>query len=219
MRTLHGSRCSRAKGVRHHFVLTSISFLDVVAEHSSLSFPTSFYPHQQAQDPDLQRLPHPWEEASGKKKKPPSPPAGVGCLAEWLTQLQSQILEEQYIDKEIDVPVMFQRKVPTARTVHQEQWRCIRYSLSTPLTTSPYTGRGKCREQAQHNGKILEVSGVMEHKFPPSQTTENGRSATGAVPSPNGGSLCRSAKTSAKGPKGTETRGSSQTELWTFLAC
>ena len=36
-----------------------------------------------------------------------------------------EILEEQYIDKEIDVPVMLQRKVPTAQTVHPEQWRTV----------------------------------------------------------------------------------------------
>ena len=48
-----------------------------------------------------------------------------------------EILEEQYIDKEIDVPVMLQRKVPTTQTVHREQWRCIRCSLSTQLTTFP----------------------------------------------------------------------------------
>ena len=42
MRTLHGSRCFKGdKSPRHHSVLTSISFLDVVAEHSSLFFPTS----------------------------------------------------------------------------------------------------------------------------------------------------------------------------------
>ena len=40
------------------------------------------------------------------------------------------ILDEQYIDKEIDVPVMIQRKVPTAQTIHQEQWSCIRCSPS-----------------------------------------------------------------------------------------
>ena len=34
-----------------------------------------------------------------------------------------------------------------------------------------------CREQAQHNGKILEVSGVTEHKFPPSKATQNGGNA------------------------------------------
>ena len=48
-----------------------------------------------------------------------------------------EILEEQYIDKEIDVTVMLQRKVPTAETVHQEQWRCTKCSLSTQLTTFP----------------------------------------------------------------------------------
>ena len=47
-----------------------------------------------------------------------------------------EILEEQHIDKEIEVPVMSQRKVPTAQTVHQEQWRRIRCSLSTQLMTS-----------------------------------------------------------------------------------
>ena len=46
-----------------------------------------------------------------------------------------EILEEQYIDKEIDVAVMLQKKVPTTQTVHREQWRCIRCSLSTQLTT------------------------------------------------------------------------------------
>ena len=29
-----------------------------------------------------------------------------------------EILEEQYVDKEIDVPVMLEMKVPTAQTVH-----------------------------------------------------------------------------------------------------
>ena len=56
-----------------------------------------------------------------------------------------EILEEQYIDKEIDVPGMLRRKVPTAQPVYREQWRCIRCSLSTQLTTFPWTGRGKCR--------------------------------------------------------------------------
>ena len=37
------------------------------------------YPHQPVQDPDLQRLLHPWEEASGKT--PTSPLAKVRCLA------------------------------------------------------------------------------------------------------------------------------------------
>ena len=46
----------------------------------------------------------------------------------------SRFLEERYIDKEIDVPEMLQRKVPTAQTVHREQSRCIRCSLSTRLT-------------------------------------------------------------------------------------
>ena len=46
-----------------------------------------------------------------------------------------EILEEQYIDKEIDVPVTLQRKVPTTQTVHREQWRSIRCSTSTQLTT------------------------------------------------------------------------------------
>ena len=32
-----------------------------------------------------------------------------------------EILEEQYIDKEIDVPVMSQRKVPKTQIVHREQ--------------------------------------------------------------------------------------------------
>ena len=42
MRTPHVSRCSRVKrSPRHHFVLTSISFLDVVAKHPSLFFSTS----------------------------------------------------------------------------------------------------------------------------------------------------------------------------------
>ena len=36
-----------------------------------------------------------------------------------------EILEEQCIDKEIDVPEVLQRKVPAAQTVHREQWRCI----------------------------------------------------------------------------------------------
>ena len=39
-----------------------------------------------------------------------------------------EILEEQYIDKKMDVPVMLLGKVPTAQTVHQVQWRCIRCS-------------------------------------------------------------------------------------------
>ena len=34
-----------------------------------------------------------------------------------------EILEEQYIDKEIDVPGMLPSKVPTAKPVHREQWR------------------------------------------------------------------------------------------------
>ena len=46
-----------------------------------------------------------------------------------------EILEEQCIDKEIDVPVMLQRKVPTTRTLHREQWRCTKCSLSTQTTT------------------------------------------------------------------------------------
>ena len=46
-----------------------------------------------------------------------------------------EILEEKYIDKEIDVPEMLQRRVPTAQNVHREQWSCTRCSLSTQLTT------------------------------------------------------------------------------------
>ena len=38
----------------------------------------------------LLNIPHPWEEASGKT--PESPLAGVGCLAGWLTHLQTQVL-------------------------------------------------------------------------------------------------------------------------------
>ena len=48
-----------------------------------------------------------------------------------------EILVEQYIDKEIDVPVMLQRNFPTAQTVHWEQWRSIRCSTLTQLTTFP----------------------------------------------------------------------------------
>ena len=59
-------------------VFTSISFLDVVAENSSLFFPS----------PDLQRPQRPWEEAA--ENPPVHPLAGVGWLAEWLTQLQTQ---------------------------------------------------------------------------------------------------------------------------------
>ena len=41
-------------------------------------------------------------------------------------------------------------------TVHREQWRCIRCSLSTQSTTFSWTSRGNCRAQAQHK----------QHKFP-----------------------------------------------------
>ena len=82
--------CKGEKSPRHHFVLTSISFLDVVAKHPSLFFPSKSYPYQLVQDPDLQRLIHPWEEAS--EKTPASPLAGVGCLADRLTQLQTQVM-------------------------------------------------------------------------------------------------------------------------------
>ena len=34
------------------------------------------------------------------------------------------------------------------------------------MTTFPRTSRGKCRAQAQHHGKIFEVSVVTPHKFP-----------------------------------------------------
>ena len=89
------------KSPRRHFVLTSISFLDVAEKHPSLLS----CPHQPVQDPDFQRLLHPWEEASWKT--PASPLAGVGCLAEWLTQLQThgQLVIE--LDSHIRVPPPF----------------------------------------------------------------------------------------------------------------
>ena len=77
-----------------------------------------------------------------------------------------KILEEQFIGKEIDVPVMSQRKVPTTQTGHREWRRCIRCNLSTQFTTFSRTGRGKCRAKAQFSGKIQEMSVVMQHRFP-----------------------------------------------------
>ena len=51
------------------------------------------------------------------------------------------------------MPEMLQTKVPTAQTVHREQWRCIRCSLPTQFDNIPVNrGRGKCCAQAQHNG-------------------------------------------------------------------
>ena len=84
MRTQHGSRCFRVKkSPRHHFVVISISFLDVVAKHPSLFFPTSLVLTNlfQIQTFSVYYI-------HGKKlrgKTPASPLAGVGCLAEWLT--------------------------------------------------------------------------------------------------------------------------------------
>ena len=68
MRTLHGSRCFRVKRVRV-IVLCSL--------------PSRFLM-------SLLSIAHPWEEASEKNSA--SPLAGVGCLAEWLTQLQTQVM-------------------------------------------------------------------------------------------------------------------------------
>ena len=47
-------------------MLTSISFLDVVAEHSSLSPTSPILTNRLKLQPDFQRLQHPWEQASGK---------------------------------------------------------------------------------------------------------------------------------------------------------
>ena len=46
-----------------------------------------------------------------------------------------EILEEQYIDEEMVVPVMLQRKCPTVQVVHGEQWRSTRCCTPTKLTT------------------------------------------------------------------------------------
>ena len=66
------------------------------------------YPHQLAQDPDIQRLLHPWEEASGKT--PASPLAGVGCLAGWVTQPQTN--EED--NSKLVIPMFFHRPSMTS---------------------------------------------------------------------------------------------------------
>ena len=75
---------------RRHCVFTSISCLDVVAEDSSLFFPTSPILTNRAHYPDVQRPLHPWEEASGKTSA--SHLDGVGCLSKRLTQLQTQVM-------------------------------------------------------------------------------------------------------------------------------
>ena len=73
-------------------VFTSISFFDVVVERSLSSFPTSpiLTCRLAVQTFSVQRPQRPWEEAA--EKTPVHPHAGVGCLAEWLTQLQTQVL-------------------------------------------------------------------------------------------------------------------------------
>ena len=75
------------KSPRHHFALISISFFDVVAEYSSLFFPTSpiFTNRLTIQTFSVYNI-------SGKKLQEKPCELAVGFLAEWLTQLQTQVV-------------------------------------------------------------------------------------------------------------------------------
>ena len=75
MRTLHGSRCFRVKRVR-------VIVLCSLPSRSLMSFRN--IPHCSFQ----QVLSSP----TCSRSRPRGPVAGVGCLAEWLTQLQTQVM-------------------------------------------------------------------------------------------------------------------------------
>ena len=86
MRTLHGSRCFKVKKVRV-IILCSLPSRSLM---SLLNIPHCSFPQVLSSPSGSLSRPSAsttsWEEASA------SPLAGVGCLAEWLSQLQTQVM-------------------------------------------------------------------------------------------------------------------------------
>ena len=86
MRTLHGSRCFKVKRVRV-IILCSLPSRSLM---SLLNIPHCSFPQVLSSPSGSLSRPSAsttsWEEASASQL------AGVGCLAEWLTQLQTQVM-------------------------------------------------------------------------------------------------------------------------------
>ena len=76
------------KSPRHRFVFTSITFFDVVANITHCPF--SLFSHQFLHHPDFQRPQRPWQGVAETAQAHTL--AGVECLTERLTQLQTQVM-------------------------------------------------------------------------------------------------------------------------------